>query len=74
MPETSRGGEARAKTMAATGSVGKKRVAVLELDMDNSSSVVAFADELKSRYGQKGVDSVVLNAGVFMPSFRRGPD
>ncbi|KAJ9132604.1 NAD(P)-binding protein [Pleurostoma richardsiae] len=68
-----RGEAARAKIEAETGTVGKKRVTVMELDMDRFASVVAFADELKRRYGQKGVDDVVLNAGVFMPTFRQSP-
>ncbi|RYO75460.1 hypothetical protein DL766_002547 [Monosporascus sp. MC13-8B] len=32
--------------------------------MDDSSSVVTFAGQLKRRYGQSGVDSVALNAAV----------
>lgn len=58
--------EQEAKSSSSSSAHGIGRVEVVELDMSNFDSCVAFVRTLKSRYanGGRGVDILVLNAGV----------
>ncbi|KAI1456126.1 NAD(P)-binding protein [Annulohypoxylon moriforme] len=63
---------ARSKTALSiieqeTGGRSKGLVRVMDLDMSEYSSVVAFAEEVKKiRQGKGGIDTIVLNAGLSM--------
>lgn len=64
----SRGQEAKRKIESQTGTSGK--VTVMELVMDDYSSIVSFVEQLKAGYSSSGgLDFIVLNAGITNPVF-----
>ena len=63
-----RGEDAKKKIEAETRTSGK--VTVMTLVMDDYSSIVSFAEQLKGKYSNNGgLDFIVLNAGITNPAF-----
>jgi NAD(P)-dependent dehydrogenase (short-subunit alcohol dehydrogenase family) len=70
----SRGQAAKEQIEAQTNARGQGKVAVMDVDMCRYSSVVAFIDQLKSKYSDHGgLDCAILSAGTHNAEFVLSP-
>lgn len=68
-------GETARQRIAQITGASPVNIHVMELDMSQYASCIAFMEGLKAcEYGKMGIDCAVLNAGVINPTFVESPE